>query len=69
MATNPIQIAAFQAPLHKLDTAKQTYGCRHTNPDMCSKNRMPKVCAFSRADNICQAPTWAWVKQFEKLKG
>jgi len=59
---------AFHAPLHPLDTEKQTHGCRHTNPDICSRHHMPKVCAFARADNICLAPPMSWPKQFKKLK-
>ena len=60
---------AFHAPLHPLDTEKQTQGCRHTNPDICAKYHMPKVCAFARPDNICLAPPQSWPKQFKKLKG
>ncbi len=60
--------SAFHAPLHPLDTEKQTHGCRHTCPDICSKYHMPKVCAFARADNICLAPPMSWPKQFQKLK-
>ena len=59
---------AFHAPLNPQDTEKQTCGCRHTNPDICAKNRMPKVCAFVRADNICLSPPVSWPKQFQKLK-
>jgi hypothetical protein len=59
---------AFHAPLHPLDTEKQTHGCRHTNPDICSKYHMQKVCVFVRADNICLAPPMSWPKQFKKLK-
>ncbi len=58
----------FHAPLHPLDTEKQTYGCRHTNPDICAKNALPKVCALVRKDKICYAPPKSWVKQFQKLK-
>jgi hypothetical protein len=59
---------AFHAPLHWKDTKKQTFGCRHTNPDICAKNSMPKVCAFVRADGMCLAPPLSWEKQFLKLK-
>jgi hypothetical protein len=58
---------AFQAPLHVLDTEKQTFGCRYSNPDFCSKNRLPQVCAFASNDNICLAPPKLWPKQFRKL--
>ena len=59
---------AFHAPLHSQDTDKQTFGCRHTNPDICSKYHMPKVCAFARPDKLCLAPPTSWPKQFHKLK-
>lgn len=59
---------AFHAPLHLQDTEKQTIGCRHTNPDICAKNQMPKVCAFARSDNVCLSPPASWPKQFQKLK-
>ncbi len=60
--------AAFHAPLHPLDTVEQTHGCRHTNPDICAKYQMPKVCAFVRADKICLTPPTSWPTQFQKLK-
>jgi hypothetical protein len=60
--------AAFHAPLHPLDSEKQTFGCRHANPGFCSKNRLPKLCALARKDNICLAPPFLWTKQFRKLK-
>lgn len=57
----------FHSPLHASDTEEQTYGCRHTNPDICSKYHMPKVCAYARPDNKCQSPPASWPKQFWKL--
>ena len=59
---------AFHAPLKPNDTAAQTVGCRHTQPVICAKNSMPKVCAFARADGMCLAPPVSWKKQFLKLK-
>ena len=59
---------AFHAPLHPVDTEKKTKGCRHTNPNICSKNGLPKVCAFARADGVCLAPPASWPKQYKKLK-
>ena len=60
--------SAFHATLHQLDSEKQTFGCRHTNPDFCAKNRLPKLCAFVRKDKICFAPPSSWPKQFRKLQ-
>jgi len=59
---------AFHAPLHPLDTETQTYGCRHTNPDICAKYEMTGVCAFAREDNVCVLPPMSWRKQFLKLR-
>jgi hypothetical protein len=59
---------AYHAQLHALDSPTQTYGCRHTNPDFCAKNRLRKVCAFMRDDKICCSPPFGWVKQFKKLQ-
>ena len=60
--------AAHHAPLHPLDTETQTVGCRHTQPDICAKNGLPKVCALVRPDKTCYAPPQSWPKQFQKLK-
>jgi len=54
--------------LHSLDSEKQTYGCRHSNPSICVKNQMPGVCAFVREDNICIRPPISWAKKFRDLK-
>jgi len=61
------QASVFHDPLHNLDSKVQTFGCRHTNPDICAKNLMPGICAFVKADNICTSPPKSWPKQFEKL--
>ena len=60
--------SALHAPLHPLDSEVQTHGCRYTTPEFCAKNRLPKVCALVRKDNICLAPPQFWRKQFKKLK-
>jgi hypothetical protein len=56
------------APLSQLDSETQTVGCRHANPEFCGKNRLPKICAFVRADKMCLAPPFSWAKQFKKLQ-
>lgn len=56
------------APLNELDTDDQTYGCRATNPSICSHNYMPKVCAFVTEDHICHCPSKAWKKKYAELK-
>ena len=58
----------FHAPLNALDSKTQTVGCRHTNPDICAKNGLQKVCALVRTDQICLSPPKSWPKQFIKLK-
>jgi hypothetical protein len=55
-------------PLHPLDTEKQTFGCRHTNPDICASNGMVGKCAFTRKDNICLIPPSSWARHFAALK-
>ena len=60
--------AAFHAPVHLLDSEKQTFGCRHANPEFCAKHSLPKLCALVRADKICCAPPQNWPKQFKKLQ-
>lgn len=57
----------FDAPLNELDTENQTYGCRANNPDICSNNSIPGVCAFSSNDFVCRKPSRAWKKQYNKL--
>lgn len=64
---NVRQAERFHLPLGAGDTATQTEGCRHTNPDICAKNAMPSVCAFVRSDGVCCAPPASWLKQFRKL--
>lgn len=54
--------------LHEKDTDKQTFGCRHTNPDICSNNSIPNLCAFASPDGICKKPPRSWKKIFEELK-
>ena len=50
----------FNAPLNKVDTEVQTYGCRQNNPDICGNNGLA---------GICRKPSRAWKKQYQKLKG
>lgn len=59
----------FHAPLKPNDTASQTEGCRHTNPDICGSNSVPHLCAFVRKDGICLKPPRSWGKQYLLLKG
>ena len=54
--------------LNKLDTEDQTYGCRHSNPDICSYNGLAGVCAFCSKDSICKRPPRSWKKMYQKLK-
>jgi len=55
------------SPLNPQDSPAQTYGCRHTNPDVCSNYEMEDVCAFVREDKICKKPPGGWKKQYEIL--
>lgn len=62
-----MNIVKFNAPLNKLDTESQTYGCRQNNPEICKKNGLIDVCAFAREDGICKSPSSAWARQYLKL--
>lgn len=50
------------------DNAKQTYGCRHTNPDICGSSYINNVCAFASEDKICKKPSAKWKKIYYLLK-
>jgi hypothetical protein len=63
---SPLNIACH-APLHPLDSEKQTHGCRQTSPNVCGKHSLPGVCAFVRKDNLCLSPPNSWKRQFQKL--
>lgn len=58
----------FNDGLHIEDMELQTYGCRHSNPDICKSNSIPKICAFTSTDHICKKPSRAWKKQYIKLQ-
>lgn len=53
MKSKAEQRTAFHAPLKSKDSELQTEGCRHTNPDICASNALPKVCAFARSEGLC----------------
>ena len=53
--------------LSELDSISQTLGCRHTNPDICSKHSLNGLCAFVRNDSICKNPPRTWKKKYESL--
>jgi len=59
---------AHHAPLHPKDTPTETFGCRHSNPDNCSKAEMVDICAFVREDGMCLSPPKSWQKQFQRLQ-
>lgn len=53
-------------PLNKLDSEKQTYGCRHKDPEFC-KFIDTDECAFKRIDETCKKPSSSWKKLFKSL--
>ena len=57
------------APLNNGDTEQQTYGCRHSNPEICKACFLDEVCAFSSSDNICKRPSKSWKRYYHKLLG
>ena len=58
----------FAAPLNKVDTEMQTYGCRANNPDICKNCYVENICAFTAQDHICKAPSAKWKKYYAALK-
>jgi hypothetical protein len=56
------------APLDEYDTATETHGCRHTNPDICGNNGLSAICAFVTKNQICKKPPRSWAAQFKALK-
>ena len=62
-------IISQKAPLNKEDTETQTFGCRHTNPSICSSNSLDGVCAFVTKNSICRRPPRTWKKIYIALKG
>lgn len=59
-------IISQKEPLNLKDSSGQTYGCRHSHPDICRANSTPGVCAFARKDKICKQPPRSWKKLFIK---
>lgn len=49
----------FSTPINEGDTETTTRGCRHTNPEICGNNGIPRVCAFVSVDGICKKPSRA----------
>lgn len=54
--------------LNVLDSETQTFGCRHTNPDICGSCYLPNICAFCSKDSICRKPSKKWKEAYKKLK-
>jgi len=55
------------SPLKPEDNLLQTYGCRYHNPVMCKHIGQPKICAFTRSDNLCLNPPNTWKRHFLHL--
>ena len=60
---------SLTAPLNKGDSKETTYGCRHSDPDICGSCYMDGICAFSSNDKICKRPSKKWLKTYYKLGG
>ena len=61
-------IISQSEPLNLEDRSDQTYGCRHSNPDICRTHSTPGICAFVREDKVCKHPPRSWKKVFETYK-
>ena len=51
-----------------LENENQTYGCKHSNPDICKNNGIEGKCAFASDDNICRNPPVSWKKKFKIIE-
>lgn len=58
----------FNAPLNRGDSESTTYGCRHTNPDICGSCYLENICAFCTSSHLCLKPSVRWKKQYIQLK-
>ncbi len=58
---------SLKNPLQEGDSEKTTYGCRHSNPDICGSCYLENICAFSSKDNICKKPSASWKRFYKKL--
>lgn len=56
------------APLKKQDSEMKTYGCRHSNPEICGSHSVPSICAFVNSDVICRKPPRSWKRIYSKLR-
>ncbi len=58
----------IRSPLNEMDTEKQTYGCRQSNPDICGYCFIEGTCAFNSKDKICKHPSAKWKKIYKELR-
>jgi hypothetical protein len=54
-------------PLVEGESLEKTYGCRHSQPDICRDNGLESSCALVRKDNWCSRPPKSWPKLFKVL--
>ncbi len=54
-------------PLNEFDSPTQTFGCRHSNWNIC-KNAFSANCAFVSKDHICKMPSKKWPIIYAELK-
>jgi len=54
-------------PLIEGESEAITIGCRHSNPDICSRHSIKGVCAFVSKDNYCNKPPVTWKKLYKQL--
>ncbi len=54
--------------LHEQDTEKNTFGCKHSNPESCRYNDQVGICAFVDPKNICKKPPRSWAETYRYLK-
>lgn len=59
---------SLKDPINDRDTAKITYGCRHSNPDICGSCYLDGICAFASDDCMCKKPSIKWKKFYKEMK-
>lgn len=62
-------IIPFNALLNTKDMKSTIYMCRQNKLNICGINGLLNNCTFTHFNGICQKPSRAWKRQYNKLKG
>lgn len=61
------KVSDQKRPLSPGETLDKTFGCRHSNPNICKNNMTPNKCAFARDDKFCIIPPRSWKEIYKEL--